>query len=234
LPKFPITISSILPGKPANISIANLNTPFLSLNISVVNKVVDVGIDIKTILKIEVPVKGKLVYSYINLTSTIKKEDLEKVEITFFVEKKWINENKVDVKNVKLERFDGTNWVKLPTTKIGEDENYVYLKAISPGLSVFAITASPVAPPLPPKLECPKCPLPSDWSACIEGKQKRTNYKCGPETNYTCQPYEETRACFVPPKPKPWYEQILKAVVVLLVVVALAILLYKKLRILKK
>jgi len=42
---------------------------------------------------------------------------------------------------------------------------------------------------------CPPCPDPSEWSACMEGKQSRTNYRCSEETGYECVPYEETREC---------------------------------------
>ena len=42
---------------------------------------------------------------------------------------------------------------------------------------------------------CPACQPPGDWSECINGTQTRTTYGCSINTNYTCQPSEESMAC---------------------------------------
>jgi len=47
--------------------------------------------------------------------------------------------------------------------------------------------------------ECEPCPQPSAWSECVEGKQTRTNYKCGPETDYKCVEWIEERECLPAP-----------------------------------
>jgi parallel beta-helix repeat protein len=58
---------------------------------------------------------------------------------------------------------------------------------------------------LPPLLECPVCPEPGAWSACIERAQIRIAWYCGPETNWTCAPRTESRACAPPEVPLvPW------------------------------
>jgi len=54
---------------------------------------------------------------------------------------------------------------------IREDEEFIYLKSISSKLSIFAIVGEEII--LPPKLECPPCPEPTEWSDCIEGIQKK-------------------------------------------------------------
>ncbi|RLJ08372.1 MAG: hypothetical protein DRP16_01555 [Candidatus Aenigmatarchaeota archaeon] len=42
---------------------------------------------------------------------------------------------------------------------------------------------------------CPECPKPNPWTKCIDGIHYRTNFKCGPETNYECVSYREYGAC---------------------------------------
>ncbi|MBI4043970.1 MAG: hypothetical protein HY393_04160 [Candidatus Diapherotrites archaeon] len=50
---------------------------------------------------------------------------------------------------------------------------------------------------------CPACLAPSDWSACENGTQARENFKCSAETNFLCQPFQETQACEEPVEPQP-------------------------------
>ena len=81
---------------------------------------------------------------------TLKIENVVTENITFKLELKFL-EN-YDVNTVTLSRLD-ENWVKLPTAKIGEDENYVYFSAKTTGLSAYAITAQVAA--APPAVEFP-------------------------------------------------------------------------------
>jgi clumping factor A len=59
--------------------------------------------------------------------------------IEFRVEKSWIKDNNISEALVTLQRYD-EDWQPLYTEKVGEDENYVYYKAETPGYSFFAIT----------------------------------------------------------------------------------------------
>jgi hypothetical protein len=43
--------------------------------------------------------------------------------------------------------------------------------------------------------KCKSCPYPTEWSECINGTQKRINYRCGAETQFKCEGYEEERKC---------------------------------------
>lgn len=61
-------------------------------------------------------------------------------------------------------------------------------------LLVSVVFVSGCTGPSEPK--CPECSSPGIWSACTEDAVKaRTNYKCGAETNYTCESYTEEKAC---------------------------------------
>jgi len=55
---------------------------------------------------------------------------------------------------------------------------------------------------------CPSCPSQTEWSDCVNNIQKRTNYRCSPETNYKCQSYIETQSCIPQcptcPSPSDW------------------------------
>jgi hypothetical protein len=78
------------------------------------------------------------------------------------------------------------------------------------------------------KKECPTCPEPTQWSECIEGKQKRTNYRCGPETNFICQPYEETKTCEMPALPEEKIMPIyIFRLIIVIIIISLVIVILK-------
>jgi clumping factor A len=64
---------------------------------------------------------------------------LENGSVDFKVNKTWIEENNVSEAMITLQRYD-KEWQPLSTEKVGEDKNYVYFKAKTPGYSFFAIT----------------------------------------------------------------------------------------------
>jgi PGF-pre-PGF domain-containing protein len=76
-------------------------------------------------------------------------KNVEKAIITFSIEKGIVEEKKVDEKTITLNRFFEGKWEKLPTTKIVEDEKFLYFEAESPGLSHFAITGVILPSPFP-------------------------------------------------------------------------------------
>ncbi|MHC1575801.1 MAG: PGF-pre-PGF domain-containing protein, partial [Methanosarcinaceae archaeon] len=65
-------------------------------------------------------------------------DDLKNSTIHFKVEKKWVSENGGDKDRVVLMRFHDI-WEILKTTFEGEDGDYYYFNAITPGFSTFAI-----------------------------------------------------------------------------------------------
>lgn len=78
-------------------------------------------------------------YKYLDITTNIPKDNIEKVTIKFKVEKSWLTTNNIDPSSISLQRYVNDQWVKLPTTIIDEDDTYIYFETESPGLSVFAI-----------------------------------------------------------------------------------------------
>jgi PGF-pre-PGF domain-containing protein len=63
-------------------------------------------------------------------------------EITFKVQKQWLEDNNADTSSVDLYRYSGSSWNELTTSRIGADAKNYYFKAYSPGFSPFAIVST--------------------------------------------------------------------------------------------
>jgi len=87
-----------------------------------------------------------MVYGYLTITKTnLADSDISNVKIKFKVAKTWLSVNNIDESTIVLSRYSLGSWASLETTKTSDDGTYVYFEATSPGLSVFAITAEQVA-----------------------------------------------------------------------------------------
>ncbi len=89
------------------------------------------------------PLPEGIPYQYLQINNIGLNEDvLEEVNITFRVEKTWINENNLTRDSIKLFRFldEKWEWKALETWHEREDNTYVYYAAKSPGFSYFVIT----------------------------------------------------------------------------------------------
>ncbi|MDD2440380.1 MAG: NosD domain-containing protein [Methanosarcinaceae archaeon] len=71
-------------------------------------------------------------------------ENLKKGFITFKVAKSWIKENKIDESTIALNRFHAGEWNRLLSEKTGEDEEFAYFKAQTPGFSLYSITGDSI------------------------------------------------------------------------------------------
>ncbi|MHC1754391.1 MAG: NosD domain-containing protein [Methanosarcina sp.] len=60
--------------------------------------------------------------------------------INFRVSKSWVEENNIDVSTIKINRFHGEEWNALVTEMTGEDEEFYYFTAETPGFSRYAVT----------------------------------------------------------------------------------------------
>ncbi|MFZ2498013.1 PGF-pre-PGF domain-containing protein [Methanosarcina sp.] len=83
------------------------------------------------------------IYKYVNIWVGNKgaglPTSLKNGLIEFRVEKAWIEKNNVNESLITLQWYD-EGWKPLYTEKVGENENYIYFKAVVPGFSFFAIT----------------------------------------------------------------------------------------------
>lgn len=71
-------------------------------------------------------------------------ENIENPVIGFRVPLSWIEENNIDADSIALNRYDD-GWDSLSTSKTGEDGDYIYFEAQTPGFSPFAITGESIA-----------------------------------------------------------------------------------------
>ena len=89
----------------------------------------------------EVPSDKGLVAYYLELSAE-QTPDVQAATIEFKIPQAWIGANNIDKSSVKLLRYSDGTWEELNTTKLSEDETYVYYSAESPGFSVFAATGA--------------------------------------------------------------------------------------------
>ena len=83
----------------------------------------------------------KAVFAYLNIeTINFKSESLERAEIQFLVNKSWLTKNGFAENDVSLLRYS-KNWQKLKTERVGSVGDKLTYKAVSSGLSTFAIYA---------------------------------------------------------------------------------------------
>ncbi|HIH75288.1 MAG TPA: PGF-pre-PGF domain-containing protein [Methanosarcina sp.] len=68
-------------------------------------------------------------------------ENFENAMISFRVNKAWLSENDIGESTIALYRYSEDKWAALPTTLTGDDENYFYFTAETPGFSPFAIVS---------------------------------------------------------------------------------------------
>jgi PGF-pre-PGF domain-containing protein len=160
------------------------------------------------------------VYQYLKIETNIKPEEVEIIKINFSVEKSWVEENDINESTISLQKYI-SEWKKLPTEFLYEDEKYLYYQAVLSSFSLFAITGEKRVKRCPfeccvgekyyidklcpedfecrnnkcVRIKCPSCPPCSQWSECKEGKQTRTCYVCSEKTNYTCIPKKEEVIC---------------------------------------
>ena len=146
----PVDIPSIAAGENETVEVEN--TFITELTICVKKDVENVRITVQQLTdkpaEIEIGAPG-IAYCYLNIVAeNITDADIESVTITFEVEKSWIAQNGIDMQTITLNRYDPVSgdWTFLPTTFLFEDDTYAYFSAVSPGLSVFAISGQVLQP----------------------------------------------------------------------------------------
>ncbi|WP_129597869.1 NosD domain-containing protein [Methanohalophilus profundi] len=75
---------------------------------------------------------------------TISDENADNILIEFKVSKEWIEENNIDPSTIRMTRFHDGEWQDLPSDSVGEDDEYFYFNAETPGFSIFSIVGDKV------------------------------------------------------------------------------------------
>ncbi|MBI2133570.1 PGF-pre-PGF domain-containing protein [Candidatus Woesearchaeota archaeon] len=82
-------------------------------------------------------------YQYLQIdASNIGSAGLKTATIEFNVEKKWLSSNNFAKDKVALFRYYSGKWNELTTLIVSEDTTNVNYKAVTPGFSIFAVSAS--------------------------------------------------------------------------------------------
>jgi len=141
------------------------------------------------------PPVGEVVYKYliVNESANLQNVSLSDISLKVRVEKSWYSANGLDPNTTTVRRYENSTsvWRGLDTTLFSENATHYIYRAVSPGLSFFAIDAAAL-------LICqPPCNQPTNWSTCTGGIQSRTIYACSEQT-LTCVPRPELRNCEVP------------------------------------
>jgi hypothetical protein len=102
------------------------------------------------------------VYKNINILSGTKR--MKEALIRFKVENSWIGSNSLAASDVKMVKWDGSQWAQLETAQTTKDDTYTYYEAKTDTFSVFAITGLkggiivPTATPVSGVTETPVMP----------------------------------------------------------------------------
>jgi PGF-pre-PGF domain-containing protein len=160
-----ITIPSISAGGTATVDIPATENMYLTrLVIKVRNRVTNVKIGVTTLAArpTDIPdVEGEAYHYYKIDKQNIGDEDIDNVTVEFKVEGAWMSDNDVDPATIVLSRYSGGAWDALPTSKLREDSDYAYYSAVSPGLSIFAISGTVKPAPTPAPTTAPPVATPA-------------------------------------------------------------------------
>ena len=137
-----------------------------------------------------IPIKDYKVYEYLSFYTNIPDSDIIYADLGINISKSWINDNHIsDVLFVRCNPYK-----VFETEKVNETNNTIILHSRIPGFSDWAIVGT----------ENVSCPLPTNWSNCVNGEQTRTIYSL---FNNTCKQITETRLCNICPicpQPTNW------------------------------
>ncbi len=84
-------------------------------------------------------------YRYVKIESGVSDTNIKTAVLRFRIPMTWLEQNGKDPEKVKLQRYTGNRWTILTTAYEGEDDDYAYYRAGTPGFSYFAITAERTA-----------------------------------------------------------------------------------------
>jgi PGF-pre-PGF domain-containing protein len=89
------------------------------------------------------------VYKHVNIWvgkhGYATEENIKGAVIGFKVPKEWMEINGFDASSIRICRFNNGEWRELQTNTAGEDQEFFFFKAETPGFSPFAITAFALA-----------------------------------------------------------------------------------------
>jgi PGF-pre-PGF domain-containing protein len=79
---------------------------------------------------------------WIGLYGWATEKNMKYAVIGFKVDRSWVGQNNIDENSINMYRYHEGRWNPLTTRKKGDDVDYLYFEAETPGFSPFAITGS--------------------------------------------------------------------------------------------
>ncbi|MCX6656884.1 MAG: PGF-pre-PGF domain-containing protein, partial [Candidatus Bathyarchaeota archaeon] len=134
-----LVFGTITPDAPVKMDLGT--TPLTSLNVSSAQRLDNFVVTVEEAMPAEVSTAAQgEVYCYVRVNSS--SEGAGPITIVFKVESSWFSEHEANVSSTSMVRHTANGWTPLPTEQISQDDAYTYFSAVSPGMSVFAITAA--------------------------------------------------------------------------------------------
>ncbi|MEE8402328.1 MAG: PGF-pre-PGF domain-containing protein [Candidatus Hydrothermarchaeaceae archaeon] len=141
-----MTAPSISSGSSATFIVPpSEETPVRQLVVKVAKDVKDLEVTVNILAAKPADVEtevGGVLYMYIDISHTVSDAEINSATINFDVEKSWVSDNNIDPDSVTLNRYSGGKWTALATTRLSDGLDHHVYEAVSPGLSVFGISAS--------------------------------------------------------------------------------------------
>ncbi|MBI2583774.1 MAG: PGF-pre-PGF domain-containing protein [Candidatus Aenigmarchaeota archaeon] len=160
--------SNLIPGTEYFMNVSSSKISVSEIHYEVLQKIESVQIAVQSLpsmpAEITIEPSGK-VFQYVNITATdIDQSDIRNTRIRFMVSRAWLDENNFAPDDVLLQRFANGAWQKLETTPLGRTDGNYEFEAVTPGFSIFAVTAElapeeePAPQEEPPEEEVPPAP----------------------------------------------------------------------------
>ncbi len=144
-----LTLQNITAGETEEIALNKTNeTSIKSVKVKTKKDIENATVNVQTLAErpqatTAISTAGfEAVYRYLEFTSSISDDDLEKVTISFELPKSWLEDNNYLPEQVKLLRFVNSIWTELDTSAINSDSLNYYFEATSSGFSYYAIVVT--------------------------------------------------------------------------------------------
>jgi len=142
-------LKSVSPTAPAVATFTDIGITTVGLNVNIDAENVVVNVEQTPEPPAGVPsislsiAAGAGVYGYISITTTLPEGAVDSATVGFKVPKSWFTDNGFDVTSTGLQHYNEATgeWESLTTVQTGEDDEYYYFSAETPGFSVFSVIA---------------------------------------------------------------------------------------------
>jgi len=143
------TFSSISSGGSAVMSVTNPTVSVTNITINAKQNISSASLTFQQNLANSTEINFKIstsrtgaVYQAFEITGiNLNTTNMANATIQFRVNKTWVTDNGINASRLRLYRNppNSTTWSRLTTTLIGQDANYYYYSAVTPGFSIFVV-----------------------------------------------------------------------------------------------